>query len=138
MQDVKLTITGSQIENGEENKIEFITDGVLSDIGESTILEYDESALYDLGNVKTSVKIDNEYVEMSRSGDISTNLIFAESKTYEAMYSTPFGVLQLDVFPIRVVSERNDNGGSVDLEYEVKVGEIRAHNKFNIVYKKKN
>ena len=75
---------------------------------------------------------------MSRSGDISTNLIFAESKTYEAMYSTPFGMLQLDVFPIKVASERNDNGGSIDLEYEVKVGEIRAHNKFNIVYKKKN
>lgn len=138
MQNIKLTITGMQIENGEENKVELITDGVLTDIGDSTILEFDESSLYDLHDVRTSVKIDSDYVQMSRTGDISTNMVFAEEKTYEAIYTTPFGAIQLDIFPIKVKSSRNENGGAVDLEYEVKIGDLRAHNKFNIVYQKKN
>ena len=138
MQDIRLTIIGSQTENGEENKIEFITEGSLKKEADQTVIEYDEGALYGFEKTKTSLKIQDDCIHMIRSGEFVTEFVFSEAKTYEAMYSTPMGMLQVNVFPTKVKSFLHDNGGKLDLEYEIKVGEYRAHNRLNIVYEAKN
>ena len=139
MSDITLTITGSQIENdGLENKIELITDGRLTHEDGSTVIEYSENELYGDESAKTCLKISDDSVYMMRSGDITTEVMFSEAKTYEAVYDTPAGSFCVNVFPIRVDMQEDDRGGMLDLEYEIKIGEIHAHNKLNIVYKLEN
>ena len=139
MQDIKLTITGSQIENdGYENKIEFFTDGRLKHEGGDTVIEYYENEFYGENGTKTSLKISDGSVYMTRSGELTTEVVFSEAKTYEAMYSTPAGAFLVNVFPIKVDSTEDEAGGSLDLEYEIKIGDVRAHNRLNIVYEMNN
>ena len=138
MQDIRLTIIGSQTENGEENTIELITEGLLLKQGDETVIEYDDGAMCGLEKTKTSLKIQDDCIHMRRTGEITTEFVFSEAKTYEAMYSTPMGMLQVNVFPTKVKSKLYDDGGMLDLEYEIKVGDYRAHNRLNIVYEATN
>ena len=139
MSDITLTITGSQIENdGMENKIELITDGHLTKENGETLIEYCDNDMFGEEEVVTSLKIADDSVYMMRSGDVTTEVVFTEAKTYEAMYNTPAGNFLVNVFPIRVYTEESETGGSLDLEYEIKIGEVHAHNKLNIVYKLDN
>lgn len=137
-QAITLTIKGSQIENGEESTVEMFTEGQLKQDGTSTIIEYEESELSGLEHTKTRLKIQDDSIHLLRQGNYETEFIFSEAKTFEALYDTPAGVMQVSVFPSRVKCAQTSAGGSLDLEYDIKIGSLCAHNRLNIVYEHKN
>lgn len=138
MQDILLTIKGSHMEGGKEDAIEFITDGLLSHENGSTIIEYDESEMSGIENTKTRLKVENEFIHLERQGALQTEFVFAKTKPFEAFYSTPFGAMQVSVFPTHVQSLFSEMEGNIDLEYVIKIGDAEALNKLYITYKIKN
>jgi len=138
MQNILLTIKGSHTEGGEENAIELITDGVLTHEGGSYIIEYDESELSGMENTKTRLKVVDECIHLERQGALQTEFVFAKTRPFEASYSTPFGAMQVSVFPTLVQSALSDSEGNIDLEYIIKIGDAEALNKLSIQYKNKH
>ena len=138
MHDILLTIKGSHTEGGQEDAMELITDGFLTHENGSYIIEYDESELSGIENTKTRLKVEDECIHLERQGALQTEFVFAKTKPFEASYSTPFGAMQVSVFPTHVQSMLSDKEGNIDLEYIIKIGGAEALNKLYIQYKIKN
>ncbi len=138
MQDILLTIKGSHTEGGQEDAIELITDGILSHENGSTIIEYDESEMSGIENTKTRLRVENERIHLERQGALQTEFVFAKTTPFEAFYATPFGAMQVSVFPTHVQSLLSEKEGNIDLEYIIKIGDAEALNKLYITYKTKN
>jgi uncharacterized beta-barrel protein YwiB (DUF1934 family) len=129
---------GQHTEGGQEDAIELITDGVLTHENGLYIKEYDESELSGIENTKTRLKVEDECIHLERQGALQTEFVFAKTKPFEASYSTPFGAMQVSVFPTHVQSMLSDKEGNIDLEYIIKIGGAEALNKLYIQYKIKN
>jgi uncharacterized beta-barrel protein YwiB (DUF1934 family) len=138
MQDILLTIKGSHTEGGQEDAIELITDGVLTHENGSTIIEYDESEMSGIENTRTRLRVENERIHLERQGALQTEFVFAKTTPFEALYATPFGAMQVSVFPTHVQSLLSEKEGNIDLEYIIKIGDAEALNKLYIKYKIKN
>ncbi len=136
--NILLTIKGSHTEGGEENAMELITDGILSHENGSYVIEYDESEMSGIENTKTRLKVKDECIHLERQGALQTEFVFAKTQPFEALYSTPYGAMQVSVFPTHVQSALSDIEGNIDLEYIIKIGGAEALNKLYIQYKTKN
>ena len=139
MADVMLNIKGSHREvGGEEDVMELITMGTIEKVDNDFVLEYDESELSGIGSTLTRLKIKEDCIHLEKVGELSTEFVFSESKTFEGSYYTPFGTVNVSVFPTSISSNISEKERFVDLQYEIKVAGMAALNKLNISYKVKN
>jgi uncharacterized beta-barrel protein YwiB (DUF1934 family) len=136
MQKVLLTIKGTNIENGEKELVEFVTEGRLQMNPNGYLLEYDETELTGEEGVTTKVLMEDGSVTLSRNGEIDTHMVFKENQVFESNVSSPFGMVHMNIFAHHVTSNINDNSGSLDLEYEVSTHDLSTTNRLNLSFKK--
>ncbi len=132
---IMLNIRGVHQEGADENKIELLTEGTLSYEEDKYIIEYDESVMSGIKDTKTLLTINKECVTLKRTGSIDTEFIFTKNRPFEAVYNTPFGVMQVSVMPTQVLSEVSKEQGIINLEYVITIGNHQAINKLDIDYK---
>lgn len=135
MQKVLLTIKGTQIEGGETESIEFVTEGRLYKNADGCLLEYDETELTGASGVTTKLVLNDRSVTLSRSGAIDSHMVFTEKQVYESNFDTPFGTMRMSVFALHVDSRLEDKEGSIDLEYELNMGDMSTVNRLNLSFK---
>ena len=135
MQKVLLTIKGTQIEDGEDDCIEFVTEGRLYKNADGYLLEYDESALTGVEGAITKLILDDDSVILSRSGALETQMVFSQNSIYESKLSTPFGTMNMSIFAFRVESTVDEGSGSVSLEYRLNIDDAISLNKLDLSFK---
>ena len=135
MQKVLLTIKGTQFENGENEYIEFVTEGRLYKSADGYRLEYDESELSGIEGVKTQLILENESVTLLRQGPIDTHMVFTRNRVFESNLSTPFGMMRMSILALRVDSELHEGSGSLNLEYEINMGDLSSVNKLDLSFR---
>src|SRR5690606_18405348 len=116
---VIVSIKGNQkMPNGEDNKIEMVTEGRLYKKGDFYYLEYEETILSGMKDTKTLIAVEDKKVSLERIGSYSSQFIFEKGKRFVNCYRTPFGELQMGVFPLKVDFNMEDTKGKLDLKYE--------------------
>lgn len=136
MQRVLLTIKGTNIENGEKELVEFVTEGRLQVKPGGYLLEYDETELTGEEGVTTKVLLEDGSVTLMRNGEVDTHMVFKENQVFESNVSTPFGMVRMNVFAHHVESTLNDKSGLLDLEYEVSTQEMSTTNRLILSFKR--
>ena len=116
---VIIDIKTEQSLDGQSDMIEFSTDGSMGVKEGSYFLSYDESGLLDVeGDIKTTLYLrpDNTVV-LSRKGSYNSRMVIEKGVRNSCLYSTPVGNLSLGVFGEKVISNLNENGGSISMTY---------------------
>lgn len=137
---VIVSIKGNQkMPNGEDNKIELITEGRLYKKGNSYYLEYEETILSGMNDTKTLIAVEDDKVSLERIGSYSSQFIFEKGKRFINCYKTPFGELQMGVFPLKVDLNMSDTNGNLNLKYELDVaGKYMSLNELSLTYYENN
>ncbi len=135
MPKVLLTIRGSLIEDGPDEAVEFVTEGVLSRNDKGFSLEYDESALTGIEGVKTRLMLEGKTVTLERSGAIDTHMVFSPGSVFQSNLNSSSGTAQISIFATRVESLLQEKGGSLKLEYELNTGDLFTVNKLDMSFK---
>ena len=60
-------------------------------------------------------------VTMNREGEFTTSMIFSQGNRYEGSYNTPYGSLEMGVFPTQVKYNVDDARGEVVLKYQLDI-----------------
>lgn len=121
--------------NGEDNKIEMVTEGRLYKKGDFYYLEYEETILSGMKDTKTLIAVEDKKVSLERIGSYSSQFIFEKGKRFVNCYRTPFGELQMGVFPLKVDFNMEDTKGKLDLKYELDVaGKYLSLNELSLTY----
>lgn len=130
--DVKLNIVGSQSKDGERDDVTLNVNGRL--VSEDGIHTLTYTELDDEGSIDTEIRIEGEVVTMIKSGATESNMVFEKAKTYAAAYSTPFGNLDVSLFPTLVDTHVGEDAGRIELEYILSMGGEQYVNRVNLTY----
>mgnify|MGYP000488557971 FL=1 len=134
-----ISIVGEQKVEGQDDRIEVITEGkYMMKNGRFLInyKEYDE----DLPDkfLNNLVKVENETVTISRKGPLSSQLILEKGKRHQCMYQTIAGTLSIGVFTKTLNNNLNENGGSLEVIYTLDFNsDLVSENRFKIDIEKK-
>lgn len=118
-QKVILQMTSTQVqEDGQEAVMKLTTSGTLHRGADSTVLEYEETG--DGGMTgQASIEMKGDTVMLVREGKASMRLILRQGCKYISTYSTPFGRLDMEALPTKVMYVMGEKDGRIELEYHM-------------------
>ncbi len=125
--DVMLSIKGIQhYEEQDPETIELVTEGILEQTETGWSLSYEESELTGLAGVNTTFTVRPGCITLSRTGKLSSTMVFEEGVIHESLYRMEFGALLLTVCANKVRYDLNPQGGTIDLTYAIEIEQTAA------------
>ena len=122
MKDVVININSIHgVEEGEEDRIEFTTDGKYRFSDGTGYLSYMESEVTGMPGTRTSVEIRPDEVVVDRSGGVTSRMVFRRGEKNRFQYSTPYGMATLGMNTKRISHSFNAHGGSMEIDYVLDV-----------------
>ncbi|MBQ0059963.1 MAG: DUF1934 domain-containing protein [Lachnospiraceae bacterium] len=113
------TMPGETIEDAEP--ISLMTKGTLEPLENGWLLTYEE-VFEDVPGVTTNVvKIQKDRIEVTKTGQVSTEMIFEVGKTTITLYDTPFGSMDMGFNASSVEVEETDKQIDVKIAYAMSI-----------------
>jgi len=128
MTNVILSVCGRQSYMDQEpEEIELVTEGTLKKTGDNSWeLRYEESPLTGLEGVTTTFEIQPGKVVLTRTGKLNSQMVFVEGVRHDSLYQMEFGALMISVCASAIRSSINEDGGTIDLDYDIEVEQSAA------------
>lgn len=124
---VILSIRGRQSYAGQEpDVIRLDTEGTMSFRDGGWDITYEESELTGLEGVTTTFRVEPGTVKLVRTGKLASTMIFQEGVSYDSLYRMDFGALMLTVKATRVYYDIVEDGGVIDLVYNINIENSEA------------
>lgn len=125
--EVLLSVRGRQAYRDQEpDVIELVTEGTLEYKDGGWDIRYEESALTGLEGVTTTFRVEPEQIILTRTGKLHSQMIFREGQTHESLYQMEFGALMISVCASRIFVQLDDDGGMIDLVYNIDIEQSTA------------
>lgn len=123
---VLLSVTGIVQDAGAEesaDEMRLVTTGELSGSKEQNAwrLRYTETQPDTAATDRVTFTMQDGTVTMLREGEVNTSMIFRQGNRYEGSYNTPYGALEMGVFPTQVKYNVDDARGEVVLKYQLDI-----------------
>lgn len=118
---------------GEEDSIEFTTDGSYFYEDDVACLSYLESEVTGLEGTRTTLMAYPNQVVVDRDGVVTSRMIFRQGEKSSFMYNTPYGAAAMGISTSSISRSMDGDGGSLDIDYSVDVeNNVVARNRFHI------
>ncbi len=124
---VMLTICGKQYYADQEPEtIELTTEGTMEQTTNGWDICYTESDLTGLAGVHTSFLVEPERIVLTRSGKLTSQMVFVQGQSHDSLYQMEFGALMITVNATAISSRLTQTGGVVDLNYTIEIEQTAA------------
>ena len=118
--DVLITVKGvQQGEAGEMSSSETVVQGEYYFRSGSHYIFYEETAEDSGEKIKSSLKLKENTLELTRKGAVDSRMIFETGKRHAAEYATPFGILQMETDTSRILLSEEEKGLRIKAEYDL-------------------
>ena len=125
MKKVYVEINGRVTMDGETDTMSSSTEGKLYKKSGKYYINYTEGQLLGGSECSTTIKVNPEgIVTMMRSGAANTQMIFEEGRSHMSCYETDCGNLNVNVTAGEVRIDMHDDGGSVDIDYNLSINNL--------------
>ena len=126
---VMLSICGRQNYIDQEPEVvELVTEGTLESKGNGWEICYKESDLTGMDGVFTSFLVESEKITLTRTGALTSQMVFRVGIPHESLYNMGFGALLITVNATKIQFSLSESGGSVDLSYGISIEQSAAGN----------
>lgn len=125
--DIEVSIRGTQRadDGGTDAPVTLKTKGVHRVVGGRHHIRYDETIDGTTGNTRNHVAVSPDQVELHKSGQVETHMIFEKGRRNPVEYRTRFGTIRMEVYTSRLdVIEREDR---MDIRMEYELSADRHH-----------
>ena len=124
---VMMSIQGRQTYVGQEpDVIRLDTEGTMEFRDGGWDITYEESELTGLAGVTTTFRVEPEKVTLIRTGRLTSTMVFQEGVSHDSLYRMEFGALMISVKATRVFFDLVEDGGSIDLVYNIIIENTEA------------
>lgn len=136
---VLLSIRGEQYFDGvDPDATELMTDGTLEVTERGFLLTYQETELTGMEGTTTTFEVQGPTVVLTRSGKVSSRMVFEEGRQHTSLYETPFGELTVDIQTSTLKHNLSERGGLMEIKYSIAVEHtVTGRNCFKIRVKRK-
>ena len=119
---VVLSIRGRQAYREQEPEIiELTTEGEMEFREGGWDIRYEESDLTGLEGVTTTFRVKKDQITLTRTGKLSSQMVFRVGMFHESLYQMDFGALMITVCATRVEDTITEQGGTIDLTYGIDI-----------------
>ena len=120
--NVIMTVVGC-VRNGDvpEDVVKLFTTGYLSGEEGSWRLRYTETDPETSQRSHVTLRMEKDSVSMSRDGLGKTLMEFTPGKRFEGLYETPYGDMNIGIFPNEVSYRVNGGDGEINLSYRMDI-----------------
>ena len=126
-QKVMLAIQGRQSYRGQEpDVIELMTEGTMEFRNGGWDICYEESDLTGLRGVTTTFRVEPEQITLTRTGNLSSQMVFRKGQSHDSLYQMDFGALMITVCATSVIFDLTPAGGFIDLVYTIEIEKSEA------------
>lgn len=138
--NVVISLRGKQLYTDmDPDRIELVTEGVMTWEDGVCTLMYLETELTGMGSTKTIISIRGEEVTMMREGEVCTQMVFRQGRRHLSLYHTPYGKMTIGVNARHVMVDMDENGGDLELDYDIEIDHsVSGRNVFAIHVKPSN
>ncbi|MBQ8537611.1 MAG: DUF1934 domain-containing protein [Clostridia bacterium] len=138
MSRVLVSITGQAQALGQTaDEIRLMTTGTLTPTLTGYQLDYQESQPDGTSVQDIRLEMTPTRVTMTRTGEYGSTMVFEKGRQFEGVYHTPFGEMDLAVFPTKVRVEMGEEAGKIHLQYQLNFqGSIATMNDLTVQYRK--
>lgn len=127
MNNVIISIKGSQVNENGPDEMELVTEGTLVCHGtDRYTISYEETELTGLEGTTTVLDIEGGRVTLLRQGTLNSQMVFEEGRRHLSMYETPYGSLSIGVNTRRMRSTVGESGGDLEIDYAIEVDNLLA------------
>lgn len=130
MQEVRISIESKQAVGSERDQTEMKLQGTLQKQGEARVIEYTDMETGDA----TIITMQKGMVSMQKKGTIETEFIFEQGKSCSTLYKTPFGSMDVTIFPTHVQVKLEEHGGKISLEYVMNIAGAQVVTQLKLCY----
>lgn len=138
--DVILYVRGDQsYPDNDPDSTELVSEGrmTIKDNGE-IVLAYDETELSGLQGTTTRFFIRDDIVTLTRSGTVSTQMVFQKGIQHSTLYETPWGSLAMDIHTTALGHRIGEHGGVMEIRYTLSAEhQVLSKNQFKIRVREK-
>ena len=125
--EVMLRIGGTQhYEDQDPDTVELVTDGYMELVDGAWEITYEESELTGLAGVTTTFRVEPGTITLTRTGPLTSQMVFREGEYHESLYEMEFGALMLTVCASKVSFDITEDGGTIDLTYAIEIEQSAA------------
>ncbi len=138
---VLLSITGFSKTNGiPDDVIRMFTTGFLSGDGDTWKLRYSETSPDDVKDKNhITLTLSKGTITMTNSQAKGADMVFVRGSRYQGVYRTPYGNLDMAVFPSVVNYRIGQNSGEINLSYQLDFdGQYASDHELHIMYADKS
>ena len=134
---VVLSIEGRQsYQDQEPEVIELVTEGEMEFHDGGWDIRYAESDLTGLNGVTTTFRVEAGKITLTRIGALNSQMVFQMGVPHDSLYQMEFGALMITVNATKIQAELGEQGGTVDLCYDIQIeqtaaGKIEYHLQIN-------
>lgn len=102
-------------------------------------INYEESEITGLDGTKTSIEVGDNYVSLSRSGAICSQMLFMKDRKTSSYYNTPYGNMMIDIFTNNLDIDVTNDGGEIKVGYLLDINSSQSSkNNFEIQIRRKS
>ena len=125
--NVILSIRGGQTYLDQEPEIiELVTEGAMEYRDGGWDIAYEETNLTGLEGVTTTFRVEPDKIVLTRTGKLNSQMVFAQGVRHESLYQMDFGALMITVCARRILAQLQDEGGMIDLVYDIEIENAAA------------
>lgn len=138
MSKVLISIRGQAQALGQSpDEIRLMTTGTLTPTLQGFNLDYQESQPDGTDVQDIHLEMTPTRVTMNRTGQFASTMVFEKGRRFEGVYHTPYGEMDLAVFPTKVRVELGEETGKIHLQYQLDFhGTIATMNDLTVQYRK--
>lgn len=136
---ILLSIRGEQyFDDVDPDATELMTEGTLEETNDGFLLTYQESELTGMEGTTTTFELRGPRVILTRTGTVSSQMVFEEGRQHTSLYETPFGELTVDIQTSVLKQSLSRLGGLMEIRYSIAVEHtVTGRNCFKIKVKRK-
>jgi uncharacterized beta-barrel protein YwiB (DUF1934 family) len=120
--DVLLSIRGLQMgERDREDVVETISPGQYYFRNGKHFFLYEEVTEGSKNTTKNMLKVTDDYMELTKKGEVNVHMIFEKNKKNVTYYYTPFGSMLMGIDAYRVDISEQEDEIEVEVEYSLEL-----------------
>jgi len=120
MKNVVISINSSfAYSGGEEDSMEFTTDGLYLFEENVGCMSYYESPVTGMEGTRTSICAAPDRVVIDREGSVTSQMVFQQGEKTSFLYNTPYGSAAMGIDTRRIRQNLDETGGELIIDYVV-------------------
>lgn len=128
----RIIVKNTQTIDTETDTIEEIAYGSYDEKNDKQYIRYKTETDEQNGAIASIIILDGDSLTIKRRGHTNSSMVYRAGKKHAFPYETPYGIIDMEIETDKLISNVDENGGTIELVYTLTVQDEKYYNDMKI------